>query len=235
MAVDKLKQALSAVDWNANVAAFLKDSSTRGVMAECNLRLAVWANQFEIVEKNNPALSFVREMQRTGHYVAALTALSLYKPAVAATRTVLESALYYTYFRSHPAELGTLVRDPKFFVQKSGLVEYHKTHTPEFDKVEKRFGLVDRLNDWYSHVSSVVHGEIPGGWAAHPSLAATGYDKRTARDVVHIFRSGEEIVHQLFLCTVGRELWDDFSSASKKQLSKGISGDKKAALGLDTA
>ncbi len=232
---NKLKSALSTVDWNANISVFLKDKSVCDNMAKCNLRLAIWAKQFENADKGNPALAFIREMQVSGHHVVALTSLALYKPAAAAMRTMLEAALYYTYFRTHPSELATLARKSKFVIYKEDLLDYHKMHTADFRKSQEQFGLVGNCKEWYKKISSIVHGQIPGKWVEHKSLADTKHVKSTLSIVVKSFSDGEEIVHQLFLCTSGRELWEDFATAAKRKLLLGIRGNIKAALGLDSA
>lgn len=235
MSHDKLKSALLAVDWNANVSDFIKDNAICVAMEKCNLRLAIWAKQFEISDKGNPALTFIREMQVTGHLVVALASLALYKPAAAAMRTMMETALYYTYFRTHPSELATLARESKFIIYKDNLLDYHKIHTPEFTKLQEQFGLVSKCKEWYKMISSIVHGQLPEKWVKHKPLADTKHVKGTLSAVLKSFSEGEEIVHQLFLCTAGRELWEDFAVAAKKKLLSGIHGDVKAVLGLDSA
>ena len=71
----KLIEALSSVDWNSHVSEFLRDDSS-ATLAGCCLRLAIWSKQFEIADRGNPALSFIHEMQVSGHHVVALTGLS---------------------------------------------------------------------------------------------------------------------------------------------------------------
>jgi hypothetical protein len=236
MAYDKLKNALLSVDWNTHIKTFLDDEIVLAQkMAQCNLRLAIWAKQFEKTDKGNPALPFIREMQFASFDVVTLTALSLYKPAAAAMRTLLENALYYTYFRQHPAELATLVRNTAFYVEKSELLDYHKIHTPNFIQQERAFGLIDKLNKWYKEISSLTHGQKPGEWRTHTSLAEIQHVKETLPIVVDRFATGVEIVHDLFLCTVAKTLWQDFSSQAKRELIKGISGENKKILGLDAA
>ena len=235
MSHDKLKSALSAVDWNANVSEFLKEKAICDTMEKCNLRLAVWAKQFENADKGNPALSFIREMQVAGHLVAALTSLALYKPAAAAMRTMMETALCYTFFRTHPSELATLARNSKFVIYKENLLDYHNIHTPSFPKLQEQFGLVSKCKEWYRMISSIVHGQLPGKWVKHKSLADTKHVKNILLIVLKSFNEGEEIVHHFFLCTAGRELWEDFSTDAKRKLLAGVHGKIKAVLGLDAA
>jgi hypothetical protein len=235
MPAPKLDHALSAVDWNANVKKFLQDTPSVEKIAGANLRIAVWARQFEILDKRNPALCFIRELQIAGHNVAASSALPLYKSAAGSMREMLESALYYSYFRTHHSELATLVRNSDFYISKAELLEYHKCHTPDFSDLQKQLGLVARLNTWYKFTSSIIHGQIPGAWVQHKSLAEIKYVKATLDLVVETYCEGEELIHHLFLCTVGRLLWEFFTPSAKRLLAAGLHGDVKAALGIDSA
>lgn len=193
--MEKLAHALKAVDWNENVKTFLSDATSVKTIAAGNLRLAVWSVQFENVDKGNPALCFIREMQTAGHHAAALAALSLYKPAAASIRAMFEAALYYSYFRTHPAELATLARGANFFVDKKLLVDFHKQHTPNFVAFEQKLGLLTRLEKWYSFVSSIIHGKTPGTWVEHKSLSEIKYVKRTLDVLAQTFSEGEDLIH----------------------------------------
>lgn len=232
---DKLDEALAATGWSDNVAAFRTESDAVEKIAEHSLRLATWAKQFEIADVGNPALSFVRETQVSAQHVAALAALALYKPAAAAMRSMVECALYYTYFRTHPSELTTLMRDPAYFVDKAFLIDYHKSHTPDFGGLQSVFDLVGKLNAWYKRISAITHGQIPGKWVSHTSLAEIKPERELLMEVVKAYCDGEELVHWLYLCSAGRELWHDFSAKAKRKLLLGLSGDIKTKLGLDSA
>lgn len=232
---EKLDAALRSVTWVDNVSEFLKDTAIVERIAKCHLRLATWAKQFEIADRDNPALAFVREMESSGQYVAALMGLALYRPAAASMRTMFESSLYYTYFRNHPVELATLTRDATFYMHKSDLIEYHMLHTPDFRVLQNQFGLVGRITEWYKYVSAVAHGQLPGEWVKHRSLSEIRLSGELLTAVTESFTQGEEIIHHLFLCSAGQELWNDFASNAKKALLAGIHGDIKAKLGLDAA
>lgn len=235
MPLTKLKSALSSVTWNNNVTTFLADTVSAEKLAARNQRLAIWSRQLETADDGNPALSFVREMQIAGQYVAVLVALSLYKPAASSIRTMLETALYYSYFRTHPVELATLVRNEGFYIDKNYIIEFHKRHTVKFSELQQKLGVISRLENWYGRVSSTVHGQIPGAWIEHKSVSDIKPIKATQDLAINTFVEGEDIVHRLFLCTVGRQLWDAFSSTGKKQLLAGLHGDDKKALQLDEA
>jgi hypothetical protein len=232
---DMLGEALQSVDWTANIDAFVNQGVLLKAVAKENMRLAVWSRQLENADSANPALCFIREMQVAGHHVAALTALCIYKAAGAAMRTMWDTALYYSYFRTHPVELGTQANNPRFYVEKREIIEFHKNHTPEFDLLQQRLGLLTRLEKWYSFTSAVIHGQVPGTWVEHTAIGEICYSETTASSVVENFAEGVDLVHRLFLCTVARALWDDFSSTAKKQLLSGLSADIKIALRLDNA
>jgi hypothetical protein len=235
MSGEKLADAIGAVDWNKNVSAFLDDVDAGAACLSANLRIAVWARQFENLDKGNPALSYVREMQLAGQYVVALMGLALYRPAAASMRSMLEAALYYTYFRSHPAELTTLVRDSSYFVDKRDVLDFHKKHTPNFTKLQEKFGLVSKLENWYGSISAVIHGQMPGAWVTHSAISEIEHVGEMQKLALENFIKVEDVIYRLFLCTVGLQLWDNFSTASKKFLLKNLSGELKTFAGLDAA
>jgi hypothetical protein len=235
MPVDKLKASLGAVDWKKNVDAFLADANASQAVAAANLRLAIWSHQLEMADAENPALSFVREMQIAGQHVAVLIALSLYKPAAGSIRAVVETALYYSYFRLHRAELETLVRGTGFYILKQDVVEFHKQHTVDFNSTQQALGFLTRLDKWYGQISSLVHGQVPGAWIEHKSVAEIKHIKGTQDLAVQAFVESVELVHRLFLCTVGKQLWDAFTPSAKKQLLAGLHGNIKKSLRLDAA
>lgn len=229
-----LLNALTAVDWAKNIQSFGAAPDAVERIERCNRRIAIWARQLESCDGKNPAIPFVRELQVQGHYAAALLGLALYKPSAAAMRSLVESALYYTFFRLHPAELATLVREPDYFLQKSDVMEFHTLHTAHFKERAQKLGLVKRLNEWYRGVSAVVHGQIPGSWIGHTSLSAIAYADPVLRSAIDMLEEGEDLVHALFLCTVAQDLWGDFAAPVKKELLKGLAGDVKTALALSS-
>jgi len=233
MSYSEIKNALSKVDWKANMDKFIEDTSILSTIYECHMKLAVWSKELESVDKDNPALSFIREMQVAGYHAVTLISLALYKPAASSMRIILETALFYSYFRTHLCELATLVRDDQWYLQKSDIIEYHTKHTPNFTELESRLNLITRLNKWYRYISSVIHGQIPGVWVRQTELSDVQHIDDLKKNAVKNFNECTEIVNVFFLCTIDRELWHGFSSSSKKKLLKGIKGETKVALGLD--
>lgn len=200
------------------------------------LRLAIWSKQFENIEGNdNQAICFVREMQTAAHLTVTATALACYKLAASGLRTVVETALYYSYFRSHPAELATLLRDDKWYISKQDVLDYHSTHTTGFYELQKKFPLAAILNPWYSRMSAIIHGQIPGAWHRQRSISQITPNDILTAEVAKELEACVTIVDRLFFTTVGKDLWEYFSPTAKKSLLHGISGEFKTALALDSA
>lgn len=233
MTTEQLIKSLKDVDWNAAIEEFSSHGTVVNDVDACCNRIAIWAKQFENAEKGNAALAFIRATQSASFHVAAACALGLYRNAAASIRSILENGLYFTYFRLHPSELTTLSRDPSYHVSRLDLISYHKLHTKDFKSNQEKLGFLSGLDSWYSDISQVVHGQIPGTWIEHTSLSSIKHDKQTLAIVVSKFKRSEELLHQLFLLTAGKELWDHFSPSSKKFLIAGMHSDIRAALGID--
>ncbi|WP_237479795.1 hypothetical protein [Lichenibacterium dinghuense] len=124
--------------------------------------------------------------------------------------------------------------DPKFYVSKMEIVEFHKTHTPSFSECQAAFGLVGRLQTWYSEMSAVVHGQVPGVWNAHSAIHEIAFSKPTHDRAVAAVMKAEQLSHEILLCTAGKELWSGIAPDAKLVLLKGIPGATKAALALDS-
>ena len=230
-----LVDALIGIDWNRNVKTFSANTSVVQRLVACNYRIALWSKQFENLEANNPAIGFVREMQVAGHLVPVSVALATYKSAAAAMRTVLETALYFSFFRNHPVELTTLARGEKWYTTKQEILDFHSQHSPDFPALQHDMALLSALNPWYSKISAIVHGQMLGIWHQQSSVASIGPDVELQEAAVKSFEECTEIVHNLFLCTVGRELWPRFTTPAKRSLMKGSTKEFRVRFGLDVA
>lgn len=235
MTVAQLKSSLKTVDWGALVDEFVMHDAVLAAIDFHSTRIARWSKQFELIEKGNPALAFVRATQSASQHATAACALGLYRSAAASIRGIMENGLYFTYFRQHITELSTLARDDGYYVSRADIIAYHKIHTNGFKSLQEKVGFLGRLDRWYGEISAVVHGQIPGTWIDHSSLAEVKHDIGTLSIVLEKFEQGEELLHLLYLLTSGRELWDSFSPGAKKALIAGLPGDIRAALGLDKA
>lgn len=225
-----IQSALGGIDWNSLVENFCLDHDLANRVEDSSVLLAVWSGQLEKIDSNNPALAFVREMQVSGHHVASLIALGLFKPAAASMRSTVECALYYMYFREHIAELRTLARDPAYYVSKSDIIDFFKIHSSNFGDRQSALNLVGKLNSWYSKTSAIVHGQIPGVWVSEPSLGGGAFDKVKTLEVVSHFSDAVSIVQDCFICVLAESFWPYIDPVAKAQITKGMHGDLKARL-----
>lgn len=232
---EQLVAAILSVDWLANVDSFCGNPAVVASVAQGNYRLALWSKQFENIEGQNPAICFVREMQVAAQIIATSTALAAYKSAAAAMRTATETALYYTYFRSHATELATLTRGTDWYISKDDVLNFHKTHTPQFTDLQQKLGFVARYKTWYSKISAIVHGQVPGVWHSQTSISSIKHDAEIQSELIQSYEECICIIDALFFCTVGKELWATFSTPTKSALIHGLSGELKVALGVDSA
>lgn len=235
MSVEQLQEKLTSVDWKKNISSSIAAKTAIERLDKACGRIAVWSRQFEIIDKGNPALSFVRGLQVCSQHIAACTCLGLYRAAAASIRGTVENGLYYSYFRDHPVELTSLVRESSYYLSRNDIIDYHKLHTVNFKDLQNSLGLVGRLDEWYKRISAVVHGQIPGQWVEHTSLEGISFHQETLDIVIKEFETGEKILHDFFLITIGRNEWDRLSTKSKKHLISGMPGDIKTILGLDKA
>jgi hypothetical protein len=230
-----LCRALRAVDWGANIDALCNDAASATELDRLISRFSLWAGQLSAVELDNEAIRFIHEAQLHTHFTCALIALGLYKPAAASMRAFIECTLYYTYFRSHPAELATLVRDSNYYLQRAEIVEFHKTHTPHFVAKDKAVGLTARLSSWYSTVSAIVHGQVPGEWIASEDLRKSRQVPALTAKAVTKLGEAIAIADGLLFCTITEDMWTSFSVGAKRTLVRGMPGPTKVALGLSVA
>lgn len=232
---EKLLAALDAVQLDGNLNSFKSDVGKVNRMATTGYKFAVWARELEENDKGNAALCFIREMEIAAQFVAVLIGFSLYKPAAASMRAIIETCLYFSYFRTHQTELSTLVRSKSYYVTRSDIFDYHLIHTPDFKSRQNAINLKNRLDECYSKLSAIVHGQLPGVWVKHQSIKDITFHNELCDLAIAEFDNCYEVVRRLFLCTVAQECWDGFSTSSKKLILKALSGEEKEALSLDAA
>lgn len=225
-----LSGLLSSVAWAQLSAEFsARDDLMDQITGGCH-KVAIWAHELGFANPSNPALPFLREMQASMTYVPACMSVALYKPAASSMRAALENALYFSYFKDHHKELGTLVNDSKYYISKSKIIEYHGTHCRNFKLGESLLSFNSKLEQWYSNISAVIHGQIPGRWTSL-SLHDVKHDNGTMKSVLDSFDELVYLINSLFLITVDDEEWEGMSSDSRKLFLKGIPGEKKKGLG----
>lgn len=226
-----LRDTLDSIDWNSRSKSFLSTSTNLECVAKILHRTALWARQIESTDDANPALCFVRMVQIESYHACALISLSLYKPAAAAMRAMLESALYYIYFRTHPSELATLAQDDTYYIEKAEIIAYMERHVPDFKEKQKLFDLKRRIEKWYKTMSGLVHSQIPNSWVSYASLEQVNHNAKHLDDALNHFAEGDKLIHELYLVTLS-DLWTGFDMDARRLLLQGLSGTVKGTLGL---
>lgn len=161
-----LTDVLKGVDWNGNVSRFAQGSTRIKKLTACCEKISVFTHELSFQDFDNAALPFLQEMKASSFQAPACLALGLAKPAAGLMRAAVENALYFSYFRVHPSELRTLRIDDNYYLTKRSIIEYHKKHTPYFSTRAEKLGLLNGLDNWYSTISAIVHGQIPGVWSS---------------------------------------------------------------------
>lgn len=228
-----LKAELSKIDWQANISAALATTAVAEKIDSCAKKNAIWVFQVSLAEANNPAKPFLLEVASLSQQAPALACCGYYRSAVSSARSIVESALYYTFFRSHPQELSTLLRDPKYYISKGDVLDFHRQHTVNFNSFQSRLGLVSSLDLWYQKVSAITHSQVPGALAGGLNLSDIKFDNALFSESMEMVFDAWRIVEALFFSTLSQDLWRLFAPDAKDQLTKGMPGDTREALGLD--
>jgi len=225
--------ALQAVDWNARITATGAEQVLFERLVNANGLLGVWVRQLASHDHRLAARPFLFELQAAARDATTLASLGLYRAACSSIRVITECALYYVYFRDHPVELMTLLYNDKYYLSKNDLVEYVKIHIPDFIIREQSVGLTSELNSWYKHISSLVHGQIPGVFPIAPDLNHQKVESEPLTELVSLFERAARVTDSLFKVCLAPEVWNEFTPAGKKTLTKGMTLAQRQTLGLD--
>lgn len=230
-----LAASIKAIDWNAVVRNSTAQTGIFDRVEAQTLLIAHWVRQLTRHYQNNPATPFLYEMQAAAREVGILLALGRTKAAAGSIRVVVENSLYFVYFVDHPIELTSLRLNKSYYMTKAGVMEYLKAHIPNFTVRAAAFELISALNDWYSDISAIVHGQVPGQWSPDMKITSDPPSQDALDVATKAFERGCQIASQLFIVCLAPRCWDDFSTASKKVILRGVSADKRAALQLNAA
>lgn len=226
-----LRTALGAVDWNKNVADFCKSDKRVSRLTSCCFKISLFAHEISFQDFDNPAIPFLQEMKASAFQVPACLSLGLAKPAAGLMRAAVESALYYSYFRTHPQELKTLLSKPIYYQTRKKIIDYHLLHTEGFGKNDQSLHLTMKLDKWYGEISALVHGQIPGVWTSK-SLAKTTPLLKESESPIKIFERAADIIQLLFLMTISKEDWEGISPLARAKLLNGLNAGQLSAIGL---
>jgi hypothetical protein len=227
-----LVSTLAEINWVKNISSFGESIENKKV-EDSLLKIAIWANAISDAEDSNPALCFSNEMLASAQTAAMSIALGIYKSSAVAMRSAFESALYYSYFRTHPNELATLAaKNNDWYLTKQEIIAYHQTHTLDFLKLSSEAGITGMHPAWYASMSAIVHSQIPGIWSNQNGITNISFNENLTREASAQFELCAEIINKFLLCTVARDLWSEVSHDLRKTLLKGLSKEFKIKLGL---
>jgi hypothetical protein len=217
-----LIETLQGVDWNSRKDEFFSMECNGLEAIESHLQiLARWARSLETIYQDNPALPFIREAQVSAQDFISVYSLSLYKNSAASMRTIFESVLYFSYFKDHPIELKSVMRDG-FHLSRTQIINYHIKHTENFASIYQKTDLENTLDNMYSDVSNIVHSSQPGVWHQIARLGEKKYDNVIATETTQLFMRTMEIINLLLLCTVTYEEWLAVEIKSRRIFLKGL-------------
>jgi hypothetical protein len=224
-----LATILNGIAWEDSVGQFTANLSAMNSLERGCRLVSTWTQELAFQFNGNAALPFLQEMKASMFLVPACFAVGLYKPAASSMRAAVENALYFSYFCDHEVELRTLVRDKGFYLSKKKVIDYHLLHTPGFRAKQDAIGLASELESWYSEISAIIHGQIPGVWSSN-ALSEIFHAEKSLQAAVREFTRAVQIINYSFLITISEETWEGMSSIGRQSLLHGMSATRKAVL-----
>jgi hypothetical protein len=230
--VNKLCDEISKVDWTqSNIEAFKSED----VFNELELgltRIAQWAKQLETIYIDNKALSFIKEAQVSAQDLCCLVSLGFYKCSASSIRTILESVLYFSYFKDHPVELDSLLEVDGYYITKEDVISYNLQHTKHFKSRFDKLALRSDLNKIYSEISAIVHGQIPGKLHCSITIADKKYDYEYANYITNKFTETINFINIYLIFILSEQQWNDLDIQLKERFMKPISRPLRKQLNL---
>lgn len=218
------------VDWAKNLSSANNSSKLFEKAEESQIKLACWCKQIENIYIGNTALPFIREAQVSSQDFFCLLSLGVYKASASSLRTILESFLYFSYFKDHSVELRTLSEDSTYYTTKREILDYHNIHTIDFKNKASNTGFKKEVEDFYSKISAIVHGQKPGIWHSSSSLANKCFNPKIAEEAINDFVILIDLINVLLLIIVSDEDWMNIPIKSRQIFTKGMKKEKKDLL-----
>lgn len=218
------------VDWNANCNLARPEEATFINAEKSLVKLAQWSKQIENIYQDNLALPFIREAQVSAQDFCCLISLGLYKVSASSLRTILESFLYFSYFKDHEVELRTLSLADSYYISKKEIIDYHGVHTLGYKKKSQDLGFTGDLEKFYKKISSIVHGQLPGVWHSSSCLSDKTFDKTLTEEAVSDFVELVAIINIFMLMLISDEDWLNLDNGVKRNFQKGLSSKIKETL-----
>jgi len=226
----ELQTKLAQIDWGAIASDSLsEDAGFSEIQVNCKLMTA-WLNELCDMYEGNYALSFLKEAHVSMNDYCTSMSVALYKLSAASMRTILESILYYSYFKDHTKEFHTLINDSSYYLSRTEVLEYHYKHTRNFKEGSKELNLIASMDSFYSEVSAIIHGQIPGVWQPNLTLNSRSHCQKTFNCSVKQFKTLVKIINQFLIIHLTEEEWKSINFRSREVFLKGLKPKTKLVI-----
>ena len=98
---------------------------------------------------------------------------------------------------------------------------------------QSAIALVSRLDSWYSKVSAIIHGQIPGHWSKSLAISESSHSDEFLRDTVKFAVDCANISRDVIICAFMDDLWRFVETDAKRELLRGTSAEYREKLKLD--
>jgi hypothetical protein len=189
-----------------------------------------WCVGLSQVFADNPAQIHLAGVRSEVVNILALSPLHFYRQSVICLRIILDEVLAFSYFESHPREFATLLRDPDFYVSKKAIFEFHKAHSWR-NIVPQEIDVRSQIELQYRDLSRIIHAQTPKCISLTTSFDSFAYSESETDSVVQMAEKNDEAV-AIFLSSVYRDAFNEFTKEFKRSIIKSWSGQLTKALGL---
>lgn len=226
--MNNLSTQITSIDWNNNCTQSTQELDLFNKIESASIKLAIWCKIIENVYNKNLALPFIREAQVSMQDFCCLISLGLYKSSASSLRTILESFLYFSYYKDHYVELNSLLNG--VFISKSEILEYHQIHTIHFKNKSQHIGLSNNISILYSELSAIIHGQKPGSWHSSVEISNKCFNSSLACEAAGHYIKLIELINYFMLIIIPDDEWLSLDLHFKQKLLHFIDSKKKDIL-----
>ncbi len=160
-----------------------------------------------------------------------LVPLGLLHSSYTALRTVVDICTSYTFYCSHPVEWLAVCEDRAGWESRGNIIDWHMEFTPTCRKMQKAFGLKERLNRDYQELSSYVHGVPVAGLPTLRGIERTAISDQDLEKFTQIAIRADYNLNLLFLSVFHQNV-AALSARDFRTIIKSIERKKLAAAGI---
>ena len=186
-------------------------------------------------------LYHLRSQEQTSVLIAAahskiieiwiLVPLGLLHSSYSALRTVVDIAVSYSFYHSHPIEWSAVCQGRSGWESRANIVNWHVRYTPTCREVNSAFSLVDALDNDYHKLSSYVHGTPLSGLPTLKSIERSVIPDEELEKLVQMAGTVDKNMNLLFLSVFNQAL-AAASNQDLRTITKGVNRQKLASAGI---